>query len=77
MEFFCVLSIGGSLASYQVQKEGDEIYKAVLRTNNGQRDDVPAEINLRKAATGWQAEPWHQEIVAGLINAIEGNGHPV
>jgi len=76
MEFFCVLSIGGSLASYQVQKESEGIYKAVLRTNNGQRDDVPAEIGLRKEASGWQAEPWHQEIVTGLINAIEGNGHP-
>jgi hypothetical protein len=50
-----------------------EIYKAVLRTNNGKRDDIPSEINLQKGGDGWQAHPWHDEIVQSLINAIESN----
>jgi hypothetical protein len=74
MEFFCVLSVGGSLASYHVQKGKDKAYKAVLRTNNGQRDDIPAEISLEKGPGGWQARPWHDEIVSGLIQALEANG---
>lgn len=72
MEFFCVLSVGGSLASYQVQKESEaEEYRAVLRTNNGKRDDIPLEIMLKKVVDNWQAEPWHDEIVQSLIHAIE------
>ena len=74
MEFFCVLSVGGSLASYHVQQETETAYKAVLRTNNGQRDDIPAEINLKLGPDGWQAQPWHEEIVSGLINAVKING---
>lgn len=74
MEFFCVLSVGGSLASYHVQQEAGKTYKAVLRTNNGQRDDIPAEIILEKSANGWRARPWHEEIVSSLINAVESNG---
>jgi hypothetical protein len=74
MEFFCVLSVDGSLASYHVQKESDVAYKAVLRTNNGKRDDIPAEIALEKGTDEWQAQPWHDEIVNSLIHAIESNG---
>lgn len=74
MDFFCVLSVGGSLASYHVHKESDKAYKAVLRTNNGRRDDIPAQISLKKEGDNWQAEPWHDEIVKSLIHAIEGNG---
>lgn len=74
MEFFCVLSVGGSLASYHVQGGRDTTYRAVLRTNNGKRDDIPAEINLKKEADNWQAQPWHPEIVQSLILAIESNG---
>lgn len=74
MEFFCVLSVGGSLASYHVQRENEKAYKAVLRTNNGQRDDIPAEITFQKDRDGWQAQPWHEEIVSGLIQALESNG---
>jgi hypothetical protein len=74
MEFFCVLSVSGSLASYHVQKESAVAYKAVLRPNNGKRDDIPAEIRLKKDGEGWQAAPWHDEIVRGLIHAIESNG---
>jgi hypothetical protein len=73
MEFFCVLSVGGSLASYQVEKLTDIEYKAVLRTNSGSRTDVPTEIILSKHAGKWQAEPWHEEIVQSLIHAIEQN----
>jgi hypothetical protein len=74
MDFFCVLSVGGSLASYHVQKESERTYKAVLRNNNGQRDDIPAEISLEKGPDGWQAQPWHEEIVSSLIHAVESNG---
>ena len=74
MEFFCVLSVGGSLASYRVQQETGTAFKAVLQTNNGQRDDIPAEITFQKDPDGWQAQPWHKEIVSGLIHAVESNG---
>ena len=74
MEFFCVLSVNGSLASYHVQKQENETFKAVLRTNNGKRDDIPAEITLLKANGQWQAQPWQDEIVQSLIHAIERNG---
>jgi hypothetical protein len=74
MEFFCVLSVNGSLASYHVRKERERAYKAVLRTSNGQRDDIPAAILLSKENGDWQAQPWHNEIVQSLIHAIEANG---
>lgn len=74
MDFFCVLSVGGSLAYYGVQKENDTTYKALLRTNNGKRDELPVEISLKKDGDTWQAEPWHEEIVQSLIHAIESNG---
>jgi hypothetical protein len=73
MEFHCVFSISGSLASYHVQKEGDGLYKAVLRSGAGRRDDVPAEIALSKESGNWKAEPWNEEVVKSLINAIETN----
>lgn len=73
MEFFCVLSIGGSLASYQVRQESKVMYKAVLRANNGKRDDLPTEIVLKKEGDNWQADPWHEELVKSLINAIDNN----
>ena len=65
-----MFSVGGSLASYHVQKEGEE-YRAVLRTNNGYREDIPAEIKLVKNNANWQAEPWNDEVVKGLVLAIE------
>ena len=73
MEFICVLSVSGSLASYHVQSEGENKYKAVLRTNNGKRDDIPSEIYLEKNNEHWESRPSHQEIVSGLIHAIETN----
>jgi hypothetical protein len=74
MEFFCVLSVGGSLASYHVQKQSEEGYKAVLRANHGKRDDIPAEIIFQKEGEKWQAHPWHEEVVQSLVHAIETNG---
>ena len=74
MEFYCVLSVDGSLASYHVKRESETMYKAVLRTNNGQRDDIPAEIILTKKSNEWQAEPRHENLVQSLIHAIEANG---
>ena len=71
MEFYCVLSVGGSLASYQVKKESEVAYKAVLRTTNGKRDDIPAEIMLEKRGDDWLSMPKHEEIVQSLIHAIE------
>lgn len=73
MEFICVLSVEGSLASYHVRRESENSYLAVLRTNNGQRDDIPAEVNLAKKNGDWQAQPWHEEIVRGLTHAIDTN----
>ena len=73
MEFFCVMSVNGSLASYLVKKESNEVYKAVLRTTNGKRDDLPAEIILENAAGTWQAQPWREEVVQSIILAIETN----
>lgn len=75
MDFFCVMSVGGSLASYHVKKESDAGYKAVLRANNGKRDDLPAEILLEKKTDEWQAQPWHEEVVKSIILAIETNHH--
>ncbi|RYZ61114.1 MAG: hypothetical protein EOO14_05840 [Chitinophagaceae bacterium] len=74
MEFFCVMSVDGSLASYLVKKESDTVYKAVLRPNNGIREDLPAEILLEKTGDGWQAQPMHEDLVQSIILAIETNG---
>ena len=71
MEFICVLSVAGSLASYQVRKESENHYSAVLRTNNGKRDDIPAELKLTKEGAEWAAAPWHDEIVPGITHAID------
>ncbi|HET7899495.1 MAG TPA: hypothetical protein VFL47_17530 [Flavisolibacter sp.] len=76
MEFFCVLSVSGSLASYQVKREQEDLYEAVLWANNGQRDDIPAEFTVKKEGSNWHVQPWHDEIANGLIRAIEANGHP-
>lgn len=73
MEFICVLSIGGSLASYQVRKESDISYSAELRNNNAQRNDLPARLTLHKKGTEWLVQPWHEEIVSGITQAIEMN----
>jgi hypothetical protein len=73
MEFYCVLSVGGSLASYQLVEENSNSYKAVLRTGSGRRDDVPEQLQLHKENGEWQAEPWHMEVVQALVHAIEGN----
>ena len=75
MEFFCVLSVGGSLASYQVKSEREDRYKATLWNNNGREDDLPPEITVEKKNNGWNVQPWHDEIANGLIRAIEANGH--
>jgi hypothetical protein len=72
MEFICVLSVGGSLASYIVTKQGQGVYKATLKTGNEkQRSDIPPVIEMEKTENGWQAAPWHSEIVTGLAHAIE------
>ena len=73
MEFICVLSVSGSLASYQVSKEGGNRYKATLRSTNEKRTDIPAELLLQKNGAGWESEPWHEEIVTGLTHAIESS----
>lgn len=74
MEFYCVLSVDGSLASYQVEIIDEVTCKAVLKTTSGRRNDIPAEIVLHKQAGDWQAQPLHDEIVQGLIKAIETSG---
>ena len=71
MEFICVFSVGGSLASYQVKREEENKYKAVLRNSGGKREDVPAQVALEKNGGEWKAVPMHQEVVAGLIHCID------
>jgi hypothetical protein len=73
MEFYCVLSVGGSLASYQVVKENDNRYNAALRTGSNRRDDIPQQLQLFREGDEWRAEPWHKEIVQAIIHAIESN----
>lgn len=68
-----MMSVGGSLASYHVKQEDDFVFRAVLRTTQGERDDIPPEISLRKMGEDWLAEPAHGEVVPGLIQAIESN----
>ena len=66
-----MLSVGGSLVSYIITEEAEETYKASLKTGSIKRNDVPEEIALKKENGGWQAEPWHEEIISGLTNCIE------
>lgn len=73
MEFFCVMSVDGSLASYLVKKESDSVYKAALRSTNGKREDLPSEIILEKTNGSWQAQPWRENLVQSIILAIEAN----
>lgn len=72
MEFVCVLSVKGSLASYMVTRENDTTYKAIQKTGNSKREDLPFEIVLEKMGpNAWQAEPWLDELIAGLTRCIE------
>lgn len=72
MEFICVLSVEGSLTSYQVRKVSENNYSAML-TSKRKNDNVPLEISLVKENEAWQAQPWHEEIVPGLTHAIDAS----
>ena len=74
MEFFCVLSVGGSLASYHLKKVDETTFTAVLKTGSSRDAGIPAEMTLRKNGSAWQAQPHHEEIVTGLVHAIETAG---
>jgi len=74
MEFMCALSVDGSLATYRVKKKSENSYAATLRAAKGKQADAPSEITLVKNAAGWTAVPLHEEIVRGLVNAIEAKG---
>lgn len=71
MEFICVFSVGGSLASYQVQSSTNHRYTANLRTAQGGRSDIPSTLTLEKTAAGWHGTPPHEEILRNLVYAIE------
>ena len=71
MEFVCVLSVGGSLASYIIKPEGENIYKAILKPGSANRDDIPHTISLEKTGDTWTAEPFHDEIITSLAHCIE------
>ena len=73
MEFNCVFSVGGSLASYLVKKENETTYSARLRSSHGKRDDLPDEVLLEKIEDKWNAQPWHEDVVNGITQAIDGN----
>lgn len=75
MEFMCVLSVGGSLATYNVRQKDEGRYSATLRTSNGNRTDIPAEIELQKKGSEWTGSPSNDEIVRGLANAIEATAN--
>ncbi|HVF98112.1 MAG TPA: hypothetical protein VM871_12355 [Flavisolibacter sp.] len=74
MEFTCVFSVGGSLATYSVQKEAINQYRATLRADQGSRADIPDRILLEKTGSGWQATPPAEEILKNLVHAIEATG---
>jgi hypothetical protein len=71
MEFTCVLSVGGSLAHYNITKHSDTVFVATLKDGPAKRDDLPVIIRLDKGDGIWVAEPWHDQIVTGLTHAIE------
>lgn len=71
MKFVCVLSVEGSLVSYDVTKKTDTKYTAALRSNSGKRDDVPEEMALEKDGIDWKANPWNDMVAKGIIQAIE------
>ena len=71
MKFVCVLSVEGSLVSYDVTKDTETTYKAILRSNSGKRDDVPEKMVLEKAGNEWKADPWNDIVAKGIIQAIE------
>jgi hypothetical protein len=73
MEFVCVLSVEGSLASYVVRQEPENRFKAVLKSYNGKQENIPPEFVLEKTGDGWEAIPWHDQIVTSLAHAIEAN----
>jgi hypothetical protein len=76
MEFMCVLSVGGSLATYRLKKESETMYLALLQNATANGADVPAEIILTKIDNAWTGSPQHEEIVRGLGHAIEAASIP-
>ena len=70
MEFVCVLSVNGSLASYLVQEEEKEEYTAELKDADKRRD-IPSKMHVCKKDGEWEANPWHEEIGPAIIHAIK------
>lgn len=66
-----MLSVGGSLVTYLLKQESELTYSAVFRPTNGTRTDIPIQVLLEKKGDAWQAHPWDDEIVKGLVGAIE------
>lgn len=73
MEFICVISVSGSLASYRITKQSNTAFTASLQSGNGKRQELPERIVLTKEAEGWKANPWHDEIVPSLTHAIDSS----
>ena len=72
MDFVCVLSVYGSLVSYEISRHGENRFKAVAKGSNGvARDDIPQEFELEKKNNNWQATPWHSDIVPGITQCID------
>ena len=71
MEFFCVFSVGGSLASYQVKQVDETTFIASLKSGSNRYNGIPPEITFRKNGESWQAQPHHEEIFTALVHAIE------
>lgn len=71
MNFICVLSVNGTLASYSITKENEQAYTAVLRSNNLRQEVLPTEIILTKTDGTWVGTPHHPLIVPSIVHAIE------
>ncbi len=72
MDFVCVLSVDGSLVSYEVSEENGK-YLAVLKSRSDGVDQQFQRIALEKQNGNWTAQPWQEEIVQSIIKCIEAN----
>ena len=73
MEFICVFSVGGSLASYLVKKESETTYRATLRNSQGRENNLPDIVLLERNGEGWKTNQSQPDVVHNLTQAIENN----
>lgn len=72
MEFICVIPGGGGLLSYEISKDGEELFVARLKTSPYQKaEQAIRQFTIRKINGRWEATPPHKDIVQSLIHCIE------